>query len=183
MSSDRSKCVTFQAESSRARKKARKTEEPSKASEIQFFWIGLHQNRFAKDFQHRKVFLRKCVLFSRFSKHGSDFKEMFDYQGWSNFVELNELGGEERDELKVSKEYNKKTIQLMGFIENAEGEWVKKGVVTQKGVLESREDDEVEEDESDGGVSSYASCFRALQPVRLTYLEATLRDLKEEQQC
>lgn len=48
-----------------------------------------------------------------------------------------DMGGEEREKTKTSKEYNKNTLRLMGFIENEEGEWVKKGVTTpQQSVLE-----------------------------------------------
>ncbi|KAB1223120.1 hypothetical protein CJ030_MR2G024866 [Morella rubra] len=69
-----------------------------------------------------------------------------------------EMGGEEKENPKESKEYNKKTPMLMGFIENENGEWVKKGVVTpQKGGPESNEDDEVEAEEPEGVVAGEAT--------------------------
>lgn len=49
-----------------------------------------------------------------------------------------DMGGEERKRAKDSEEYNKKTLRFMGFIENEDGEWVKKGIVIpQKGVSNS----------------------------------------------
>ena len=37
---------------------------------------------------------------------------------------------EVKEKSKDSKEYNKKTLWLMGFIQNEDREWIKKGVVT-----------------------------------------------------
>ncbi|KAB1223104.1 hypothetical protein CJ030_MR2G013663 [Morella rubra] len=107
-----------------------------------------------------------------------------------------EMGGEEKENPKESKEYNKKTPMLMGFIENENGEWVKKGVVTpQKGGPESNEDDEVEAEEPEGVVAGEATPHPAtsLAPTsssrvdpsvsyepQLVHLEASLMELKYE---
>lgn len=69
----------------------------------------------------------------------------------SDFLSLwSWYGEEEWEKTKASKEYNKKTLRLMGFIENDEGEWVKKGVTTpQQSVLEDEKaDEEAEEEEA-----------------------------------
>ncbi|KAB1203353.1 hypothetical protein CJ030_MR8G016498 [Morella rubra] len=54
-----------------------------------------------------------------------------------------DMTGEVREKPKESKEYNKKTLRLMGFMQNEDGEWVKKGVVTpqkkEQGVLNEEE--------------------------------------------
>ncbi|KAB1213071.1 hypothetical protein CJ030_MR5G019242 [Morella rubra] len=61
-----------------------------------------------------------------------------------------DMTGEVREKPKESKENNKKTPRLMGFIQNDDREWVKKGVVTpQKGSawdsdFEKESDDEEE---------------------------------------
>lgn len=41
-----------------------------------------------------------------------------------------EVIGEVKEKPKESKECNKKTLRLMGFVENEDGDWVKKGVMT-----------------------------------------------------
>ncbi|KAB1212379.1 hypothetical protein CJ030_MR5G020714 [Morella rubra] len=61
-----------------------------------------------------------------------------------------DMTGKVREKFKDSKEYNKKTLRLMGFIQNEDGEWVKKGVVTpQKGSEQDSDSDEESEDEEE----------------------------------
>ncbi|KAB1206522.1 hypothetical protein CJ030_MR7G000022 [Morella rubra] len=56
-----------------------------------------------------------------------------------------ELIGEVQEKPKDSKEYNKKTLRLMGFVQNDDGEWVKKGVVTpKKGGSDSEDEEETD---------------------------------------
>ncbi|KAB1203981.1 hypothetical protein CJ030_MR8G002124 [Morella rubra] len=59
---------------------------------------------------------------------------------------------EVREKPKESKEYNKKTLRLMGFMQNEDGEWVRKGVVTpqkgREGGSDSEEESEDEEEEA-----------------------------------
>lgn len=101
------------------------------------------------------------------------------------------MGGEEKERPKVSKEYNKKTLRLMG-------EWVKKGVVNpQKGAPESEEEDEEDDEDSEGAAegeettiptpshslaSSSAVVCSVSHGPQLAQLEAFLQDLKDEQQ-
>ncbi|KAB1206376.1 hypothetical protein CJ030_MR7G018893 [Morella rubra] len=62
-----------------------------------------------------------------------------------------DLTGEVRRKLKDSKEYNKKTLRLMDFMQNEDGEWVKKGVVTpQTGCEWGSAYKEESEDEEEG---------------------------------
>ncbi|KAB1223154.1 hypothetical protein CJ030_MR2G016455 [Morella rubra] len=63
-----------------------------------------------------------------------------------------EMTGEVQEKPKDSKEYNKKTLRLMGFVQNDDGEWVKKEFLD---------------------ASSHEPC--------LSELEASMAELKEEQ--
>ncbi|KAB1226828.1 hypothetical protein CJ030_MR1G005052 [Morella rubra] len=49
---------------------------------------GFCKNRFVQDFRNRKVLACRWADFKWFSESGFDFKEMFDYQGLSVFVNL-----------------------------------------------------------------------------------------------
>ncbi|KAB1216431.1 hypothetical protein CJ030_MR4G029041 [Morella rubra] len=88
MSNGKLKKVINMGESSRLRKRVRMDEESSVAHEIPSFGTGIHQQRFNLDFRNHKVISGRWVLFPWFKKDGFDFQEMFDYQGWSNFVGL-----------------------------------------------------------------------------------------------
>ncbi|KAB1223568.1 hypothetical protein CJ030_MR2G009167 [Morella rubra] len=118
-----------------------------------------------------------------------------------------DMTGEVREKPKESKEYNKKTLRLMGFMQNEDGEWVKKGVVTPQkggeGGLDSKEENDDEEaTETDRiptttrtpmgehtsisfpslqlGSSSRMPAPSPHEP-RLNSLEASMDEIKEEQ--
>ncbi|KAB1205878.1 hypothetical protein CJ030_MR7G027937 [Morella rubra] len=59
-----------------------------------------------------------------------------------------ESNGEEREKPKVSREYNQKTLRLMGFVQNEDDEWVKKAVATPSQEIQ-KEDAEEDEDEAE----------------------------------
>ncbi|KAB1215942.1 hypothetical protein CJ030_MR4G006346 [Morella rubra] len=115
-----------------------------------------------------------------------------------------EVTGEVKEKPKETKEYNKKTLRLMGFVETDDGEWVRKGVVTPKKVDSKTEE---EDEEGDDGVGDndgdrtpmsdrtpvlrphklvIATSFRATRTSnarepRLGHLEASIFYLKTEQ--
>ncbi|KAB1227292.1 hypothetical protein CJ030_MR1G016850 [Morella rubra] len=63
-----------------------------------------------------------------------------------------EMTGEVQEKPKDSKEYNKKTLRLMGFVQNDDGEWVKKGVVTpKKGGSDSEDEEEADTERTPRG--------------------------------
>ncbi|KAB1209857.1 hypothetical protein CJ030_MR6G013686 [Morella rubra] len=192
--SKRTTCETPSFVNSRARKRISRNEEPVDAPEPSIYRARLCKNKFVQDFRNRKVIAGRWVDFSCFCESGLDFKEMFDFQGWSIFVNLKVdvyvylvklayanflhsmtehafslVNGEQLDlsmsslnslatatnigkkffdlygwmeKPKDSKEYNKKTLRLMGFVQNDDGEWVKKGVVTPKKGGSDYEDEE-----------------------------------------
>ncbi|KAB1213181.1 hypothetical protein CJ030_MR5G021759 [Morella rubra] len=149
MSSSRSKLPLIKRPplSVQGQKKGRSTEEPAPTPEA-------------------------CI----YSESGFDFKEMFEFQGWVALVNLKvdcyvylvklgslwnvfhshvsclevDLTGEVREKPKESKEYNKKTLRLMGFMQNEDGEWVRKGVVTPQKGGRGSESEEESEDEEEG---------------------------------
>ena len=91
MSSDRSKRTTRETPSSvssRARKRISGNEEPVDAPEPSIYRARLCKNKFVQDFRNRKVIAGRWVDFPLFCEIGFDFKEMFNFQGWSIFVNL-----------------------------------------------------------------------------------------------
>ncbi|KAB1213231.1 hypothetical protein CJ030_MR5G022420 [Morella rubra] len=101
----------------------------------------------------------------------NDGKKFFDAYGWSGMSKVEPIdilrvvldnptlsevirptAREVREKSKESKEYNKKTLRLMGFMQNEDEEWVRKGVVTpqkgREGGSDSEEESEDEEEEA-----------------------------------
>ncbi|KAB1205806.1 hypothetical protein CJ030_MR7G028009 [Morella rubra] len=103
---------------------------------------------------------------------------------------LHHMGKLEKNQ--KSKEYNKKTLRLMGFMQNEDGEWVRKGVVTPykegAGGSESEEESEDEKEEATTrtetpppiGYSSRRAAGSSHEP-QLNSIEASMDEIKEEQ--
>ncbi|KAB1212577.1 hypothetical protein CJ030_MR5G023521 [Morella rubra] len=142
---------------SKGKKKARTIEEPTPTPEDYIYKSGLCKNRFVQDFQNRKVIAGRWVDFQWFNENEFGFQEMFEFQGWGILVNLKaatekkrqglpcgiffthmfhildiDLGGEVWETPKASKEYNQKTLRLMGFTQNVKEEQKKLGQQLEK---------------------------------------------------
>ncbi|KAB1219709.1 hypothetical protein CJ030_MR3G019162 [Morella rubra] len=167
MSSSRFKRTTCQTPSfvsSRAQKRGRGNEEPADALEPSFR-LGLCKNRLFKILGIGK----KCSIFKfSMTEDASSFvngKQLdlfvsslnlwplpltLERSSLIHMVGWVEMTGEVREKPKDSKEYNKKTLRLMEFVQNEDGKWVKKGVVTpKKGTEEGLDFEEEDEDEEE----------------------------------
>ncbi|KAB1202895.1 hypothetical protein CJ030_MR8G022414 [Morella rubra] len=168
MSSSRSKRPAHQTPtsvSSRTRKKGKSTEEPAPTPEAAFTGMSVFVNlkvdcyvylvklvyaNFqystsddANSYVNGKQLDMSVASLNALASAPNDGKKFFDAYGWS---------GEVREKSKESKEYNKKTLRLMGFMQNEDEEWVRKGVVTpqkgREGGSDSEEESEDEEEEA-----------------------------------
>ncbi|KAB1226865.1 hypothetical protein CJ030_MR1G002648 [Morella rubra] len=88
-------------------------------------------------FNHMKVLYEKK---RQRLPYGMLFSRIFDMHD----VETN---GEEREKPKVSREYNQKTLRLMGFVQNEDDEWVKKAVATPSQEIQEEEAEEKDPEE------------------------------------
>lgn len=109
-----------------------------------------------------------------------------------------DMGGKDQEKPKASKEYNKKTLRLMGFIENEDREWIKKRVATPQQSVTEDEDIEEKEDEEDeasyrgaeaadtpssppsGHASTSCIALAIRNGPQLSLMEDSLRDLKDK---
>lgn len=91
MSSNRSKRPTRKtpiSTNSRARKRGRSNKDPVDVQEPSIYRSGLSRNCFVQYFRNRKVIARRWIDFPWFNENGFDFKEIFDFHGWSVLVNL-----------------------------------------------------------------------------------------------
>ncbi|KAB1226330.1 hypothetical protein CJ030_MR1G002800 [Morella rubra] len=172
MSSSRSKRPAHQTPtsvSSRTRKKGRSTEEPAPTPEAAFTGMSVFVNLKVDcyvylvklvyaNFQYstsddansyvngKQLDMSVASLNALASAPNVERSSLMPMDGWVDMT------GEVREKPKESKEYNKKTLRLMGFMQNEDGEWVRKGVVTpqkgREGGSDSEEESEDEEEEA-----------------------------------
>ncbi|KAB1228122.1 hypothetical protein CJ030_MR4G013724 [Morella rubra] len=102
-----------------------------------------------------------------------------------------DMTGEVREKPKESKEYNKKTLRLMGFIQNEDGEWVRKGVVTphKEGAggsesekrVKMRKRKQLQEPNTSTDWIFLTRATGSSHEPRLNSIEASMDEIKEEQ--
>ncbi|KAB1213238.1 hypothetical protein CJ030_MR5G022427 [Morella rubra] len=95
------------------------------------------------------LMLNQMKVTTKKKKQGLHFAMLFTHLFFAYDVEVT---GEVRGKPKESKEYNKKTLRLMGFVETDNGECVRKVVVTPKKVDSKAEEEDKEGDDGAGDI-------------------------------